>query len=149
LKFRVRPETSHPPNTFRDMTYQTAVGSKDAKHNLEHHVTVLLCLMLNGIGEDTSELEFVLRAISPSAPDATIKIRAHLLRHPGFWGETLVSELAGYIQGVAMGASAAELADLVIDTKDPALMEGFCRQVGGRHRRRVSQYRIIAQVMTS
>ena len=93
------------------MNHQTAVGSEDAKDNLEHRVTVLLCLVLNGVGEDTREIESVLRAIAPSAPEQTIKIRAHLLRHPGwFWGETSISKLASYIEGVAMGMTAAELA---------------------------------------
>ena len=132
------------------MTYQTAVDSEDAKDNLEHHVTVLLCLMLNGVREDTSELESVLRAIAPSAPEETIKIRAYLLRHPGrFWAETLVSKLATYIEGVAMGVTAAELADLVIGTADPYLMRAYCDHVGGPHRCRVDEHRILAEVMTS
>jgi hypothetical protein len=102
--------------------------------------------MLNG-GENTSALESELRSLAPSEPAATISKGANLLRRQGiFSGETLGWKRERYIEGVAAGASDAEL---VIGTAEPGVMRAYCDHVDGPHACRVEEHQILAEVMTS
>jgi hypothetical protein len=57
--------------------------------------------------------------------------------------------IAAYVEGVAHGASVAELADRVCATGWPALMARFARAVGGDEGVRVRKVSIAMSVMNS
>jgi hypothetical protein len=57
--------------------------------------------------------------------------------------------IAAYVEGVAHGASVAELADRVCETGWPALMARFVRAVGGDEGVRVRKVSLVMNVMNS
>lgn len=57
--------------------------------------------------------------------------------------------IAAYVEGVAHGASVAELADRVCATGWPELMTRFARTVGGDEGARVREASIVMRVMNS